>query len=333
MTDEQSNQYELILKQNYSNDGQARYSRALAETGMFGPHPDDTPEQIKTGRVRRQYVLDGGNLVIDHQGPLIGLAEEDCMIILLQLCDRFLSTDADKLKKISEMATQFNLDFGSKNLLLDDRSGAPTKSDPEDINEQDSYFAAGIQLEMPITAKTTLYTINSFLGASWGGESRRTRRESISRLSETMIKITEDGKTTSWKPLIETTELSDESTFQVQIYPQIMRLMKNYILIDMNIRQKLSSNLGKNLHRVLTLKGFPQRTTELRVSFNDLKELLGSRVNFSKTRQRLKSSREDKSLKPLDILKEAQFIGDSRFTGHGKKNDPYMLVIMPPNRT
>jgi len=310
----------------------AQYPRALAEAGMFNL---SGPEKGKEkALVEETYHL--ADKTIYHRGPWLTLHDEDTLIAILQLCQTFKVQSDEDLAQIE----QIKLHHSSKvrQMLLPGKGGK---------SGSDSTIKAANMIEVALIGTMSIYNIQNYLGLEWGGESKGSRWNSLSKLSETLIAIEKFDENlgqqtkTSFEPLIQITEIkgdNDRIQFIVRISDAVKSLLSDYIKINLSLRNKLGAEIGKSLHRYLSVNGFPSVTDKepIILTFQDMKNKLRTSTEFSKLKERLvykisgKKPNQKRLPGPLQILKEVEFIGDFDFGGAGRRGNPNFMAIYPP---
>lgn len=303
----------------------ARYARVLAEAGMFNDWPDDDD----SGFVNRVYQV--GDYTIRHRGPALSLVDEDSLLAIIQLSRYFQVQNEGEQKRITEIAKNANQQAAKSLLTLP----GPKIAESLNFELDGDQLASALMLDVKLVGKMSYRAINSYLGKSDGTANRLSRAASVERLSQTLLSVEHEGVTSSAEPLIKIkTAKSNSADFEVSYTPEIQKLFADYIEINVHLRNQLS-DLGKGIHRILTLNGFPNATQAFSSPCQDISLSLGYRSKFTKFRESLDTGRSDggsHAKGSLHVLKDFRFVGGWEWSGVGKKGSPNVLTIYPPQQ-
>ncbi len=165
--------------------------------------------------------------------------------------------------------------------------------------------------------KTSAYTVNKYLNRPTGGNNLTKCRNSIRRIALTQFIIYRKDLAIEGKVHLFDYRAKDDfkGTFEIQFSPVMVRLLREYTYIDMNVRMHPTLNgVGKALHRFLS--GQP---TVYKIHVHKLKEALGYRGENKYFKRDLASAL--KRLQGVGWIKEWSIEGTGRRT-------PFLLSII-----
>lgn len=256
------------------------FSRELALAGLFQISTRDRPADYQ-----REFELGNGRTLVAF-GEDVGLYEEDTLLAVLAL-----SLANSKSSALMEQAMAENQQM----MRLLERDMAESE-------EEDRVYAAQF-MSVHLTAVMSMYAINKYLGLSTGGSSLAKRYASLERLSNVRIAVnTPSRRNRTPMPLIELVDVETHKStrvVQVTVSQRVKESMLSVIGIDMALRNKLSP-IGKMLHKLLVVAGFPKRTSAYEMSLAEIKKFAGSTHRQSVV--------EDRIINACDIMVEHSFI-------------------------
>lgn len=163
--------------------------------------------------------------------------------------------------------------------------------------------------------------LEEMCGTSKGGRNRRLRLASIRRLAGTRIELTQRtpegiiAGTTINLLDVNWEEYEENSRLYIQFSPHVADWLSNaYTYIDWSIRQELSNDVGKAIHRFLS--GQPKTYTIMALK---LKTTIGDTSRYNYFMTNLRDS--------LDQLVKLGWLEDFELSGNGRKV-PHKLSII-----
>jgi hypothetical protein len=161
---------------------------------------------------------------------------------------------------------------------------------------------------------TSAYAVNQYLGRGLGGKDLKKCRDSIRRIALTQFVIYRKDLAIEGKVHLFDYKAENDfrGTFDIQFSPVMVRLLKEYTYIDMNVRSKLS-DLGKALHKFLS-----SQPNTYKIRLDKLKTTLGYRGQLKHFHPNLK--------KALNELSRKEWIKEWSITGTGRRI-PHVLHI------
>lgn len=310
------NVMDLLLTPEPSN---AVYSRLFAEAGMFTPGDTDS-----NGQVNRTYHMSDGT-VINHTGPELGLGDEDCLIGMIQLTNKAFADSKEEVLQLAEFQSMRRASIESRRKLLGrDNVSSEGANGPD---EDESAFAY-LDAELTLRGEISDYLINKYLNVAWSSKAKKLRAQSVERLENTVIQITTPSEKLPRTHLLRTLrDRRNASKYTVIFDLHLHMLIGQLVNIDLTLRNKLNS-VGKCLHRLLTLEGFPDRTSPFEIDARDFRTYIGlPKESFSRLRKSLEGTRTGKQAGPLDVMIESGFIRNARLEGRRDRSNPFSIVV------
>jgi len=319
---ETHNQFELFPAP--SNRGRVRYARAFAHINLFG----GTTHEAKSGILwKRDFPFEGG--VVVQIGPSLVVRDEDILIAVIQLCNLYRMEDESETQGVLELVERQNAQSRDRlSRLLKYEGEVADHGEPGGkLHLDDDSIASVLRLNVSVSGSISFYKLADYLGIAWSARSKVQIKESLVRLSETMIALHSDQRKQSPTPLLKVEFNKVDSRFTAEYGPELKHLLSDYILLDLELRSQLN-NMGKGLHKCLVANGFPDTDQPVEFTKQDLVRGLPSFRSFSRDIKQLTDGKKGE-MSPLELMRRNKFISDWGVSGEGVNRDPFIFTVHP----
>ena len=305
---------DLFLDNPYTNPSEANYPTAFAAIDLFKSTAKDEYDHERIFHV--------GNSELVIKGPELTLTDEEVLIAIIQLCNKFQGKTDSKVK---ELVQKHNVN--SFRQLL--------SHNPEENDDSFNDVVAGEFFEITLKGSMTNYIIAKYLDYTWGTKTKERIDNSISRLTNTVISCNKLSEEVLNKVLIEGereymlkfrkmhNEKNGHSHYVFSIPATLVNLLTSYVKIDLTIRQKLNPSC-KILHRYLIAVGFPHINKPFEILYSQLKSDSGLNTSWRRFKTFIADDSEN-----FQVLKSAGILSSIEIKGTGYKGNPIRLIFHP----
>ena len=323
-TPDNQNQFELFPVT--ADNRRVRYARAFSRINIFDASTQEAKKRI---HIRRNFGFDGGVLV--QLGPALTVRDEDILIGVIQLCNRYQLEDDAEVNDIMTLVNRQNSLSSARLMRQLVYQGEPVEKVEKDkdgeLHLDHESIASVLKLNVSVSGSITYYRLCEYLGISWSSRVKLQIRDALERLSETMIALHTEDRTHSPTPLIKVDFFEGDGRFVVEYGVELKNLLSDYILIDLELRSQLNG-IGKGLHKVLVSHGFPDTDQAVVFTTKDLSSALPGFRSFQNAMKQL-MNRNSSDPGPLHLMKRNKFLGSWEISGSGIKGDPFYFTVFP----
>ncbi len=265
-----------------------RYPKFLTEVPLFSPVKMRKTASANDEEGYKFYTLNG---YVERHGPGLNMFDQDTLIALLQLVPSF-------------------------------RLEGPASNLPIPLSMETGKDAQGNDTVVVLSGRTTARQVNKYLGRSFSDEDLQFTRDSIKRLSLTVMFICTDcfSDTENFEGNEYFFKYRGSSDFkgslQFQFSPGMVTLLQNYATINLDVRKKLSPT-GKAVHIYMSGHQSDQ------IHLTDLKSMVAPAQALPEFRRALLGKKGRKG--QLEVMKACGFLAEATIDGNGK-SAPYILT-------
>lgn len=271
----------------------AHYPTLFARLPLFAATSDRRVNDTK--EFEHGQVVETSWGTIRRFGPGLNVYDEDTLIAVIRLAQQ---------RKVSGRHTELPITINNRGPGLV-------------LREETVTVHAGI---------TNAHSINGYLGRGLGGSDLRHCRDSLRRLSLTLIELVKDSQNKQG-----VSDAGYEGRFQlfrfrgthdfrgpvlIQFDPEMLALLSQYTRINMDVRRELS-DIGKAVHKYFSSQLSRQHpTTSIRLS--KLKQIAGYRSSLSDLKRALGTQ--------LELMMRLGFLTQYSYTGTGRATPQVLRV-------